>query len=469
MLTVIRNASKDGLNPDDYHLGDIEQLIGKLVTSKKIEIKDTAGLDLLLTDSFLLLASHMASGKTDPETIYPEWDISRRNAVHIRENFLDSAIKSNNIAGAIQNLVPKHPEYHNLRKALSEYQRFRELGGWESCTPGLQKLQAGARHPAVSLLRRRLSVTQGFIDYDPDDEFMFDEPLKEQVILFQQQNNLKPDGVVDNATIEALNIPVNDRIETLEANLERWRWINDDLGKRYIRVNIASFKLEVIENDMPVLQSRAVVGLPYRQTPVFSSRMTYLVLNPDWMVPPSIMKKEIIPVMINDSSYLVKNDMKVVKYDGTEIAPSSIIWRIVDTASFPYMIRQEPGPLNSLGRIAFMFPNKYFVYIHDTPAPYLFVRNERAFSHGCIRIDKAVELARYLLKGNTTSDSIDIQKVIEEGKTQIIPLHSPIPVHILYMTAWADDKGTAYFTKDIYNRDRQLINALKQTPPDPRK
>jgi murein L,D-transpeptidase YcbB/YkuD len=155
--------------------------------------------------------------------------------------------------------------------------------------------------------------------------------------------------------------------------------------------------------------------------------------------------------------------------DGSEVDTSSIIWSSVDTASFPYMIRQEPGPANALGKIAFMFPNKYFVYIHDTPAPYLFYHNDRAFSHGCIRIENAVELAKYILKDNHAGSSFDIQKAIDEGKTKIIVCPNPIPVYVLYLTAWADEHGTAYFTRDVYDRDRQLIDALKQIPPEPGK
>jgi murein L,D-transpeptidase YcbB/YkuD len=467
MISAIKNSSREGLNPDDYHLSDITKLTEKIAISKIVEVKDVARLELLLTDSFLLLASHLASGKTDPLTIYPEWDISRRNEGQVWNKFIDSTLKSDNIIGTLQNLTPRHPEYYNLKKALEKYRQIEEKGGWERFTPHLPKLEIGMRYPDVSLLRKRLTVTQGDIEFTPGNEDLFDKSLLDQVLLFQRRNCLNADGIVGNSTIDALNIPVNDRIETLEANLERWRWIDDDLGKLYIKVNIANFKLEVIQNEKQVFQSPVIVGLPFNQTPVFSSMLKYLVLNPDWVIPPDILKKEIIPDIIKNPAYLTKNNMKVLRVDGTEVDPSSIIWNRINAESFPYIIRQEPGPGNALGRIAFIFPNKYFVYIHDTPYPYLFLQNDRAFSHGCIRINKAFELAEYILKNHHTRDSIDIHSAIDQGIKLIIMLQSPIPVHILYLTVWADDEGTAYFTRDIYNRDIRLINALDQFPPVP--
>ena len=466
MISAIHNASQDGLNPYDYHLRDIESLVEKLSLSKKVKVNEVIRLELLLTDSFLLLAYHLSIGKTDPETIYPEWDITRRNTGLIWDKLIDSVLISKDIIEALQNLTPKHPDYYNLKKALAKYRLLEIQGGMNSFTTSMPKLEKGMKHPDVALLRKRLAAIQESINFSPLDEDLFDDSLKNQVCLFQKRNGLDPDGVAGKATIEALNIPVNERIQILESNLERWRWISDSLGVRYIRVNIAGFDLAVIENDRQLFRSLAVVGEPFKQTPVFSSMLKSIILNPDWNIPPDILKKEIIPEIKKNPDYLNKNNMKVVSVEGAEIENSSLIWDKVDSETFPYMIQQKAGPENALGRIEFSFPNKYFVYIHDTPFKNLFSQNSRALSHGCIRINKAFELAAYILKNQPEWDSVAIQKVIDQGATRIISLHNPIPVHILYLTAWADNDGTAYFGKDIYHRDSVLIRALDQIPPE---
>jgi len=285
-------------------------------------------------------------------------------------------------------------------------------------------------------------------------------------MLFQLRNGLAADGVVGKATIEAMNIPVEDRIATIEANLERWRWLSDDLGESYIKVNIANFELQVIEKDDMVFKTEAIVGLNSRETPVFSSIMTYLVLNPDWTVPPTILNTDIIPSVINNPGYLAEKNLKILRNDGTEVDPSTIDWINIVTAGFPYRIHQEPGPGNALGRVKFMFPNKFSVYIHDTPNHNLFGRTDRSLSSGCIRVNNPLALAAWLMKDSPAWTPAQIKNVIDEGKERTVNLAKPIQVHIVYLTAWASDEGLAYFRKDIYNRDQPLMAALKQGPPE---
>jgi murein L,D-transpeptidase YcbB/YkuD len=466
MISAIRNISEDGLNPDDYHLQEIERLTEKIAYSENIEVDDIGRLELLLTDSFKLLTSHLSTGKTDPETIDPQWKASRRIARKDWGNFIDSTLNSNDIIETLQNLTPGHPDYYNLKKALVKYRKLEEKGGWPNFSTSLPKLEKGMSHPDVSLLRKRLAVTQGDIKCNPEDTNLFDQNLYDQVVLFQQRNGLDADGVVGKATIAAINIPVHQRIEAIEANLERWRWISDNLGERYIRVNIANFELQVIENGEAVFHSPAIVGRLYKETPVFSSAMKYLVINPDWAIPPEILKSEIIPDIIKNPNYLTEKNMKVLRMDGSEIDPSTIVWDSTLLKSFPYMIRQESGRNNPLGHIKFIFPNEYSVYIHDTPSRSLFLRSTRTFSHGCIRINKAHELAEYLLKDDPEWNPSQLQKAIDQGQERTIILPNPVPVHILYLTAWADDDGTPCFCKDIYNRDQSLIKAIKKTSPE---
>jgi len=464
MISAIRNASYDGLNPDDYHLRDIEQLAEKIAYSDNIGIDDIGKLEFMLTDSFRLLSSHLSVGKTDPETIDPQWKASRRIARKDWGTFIDSTLNRNkNINEILQGLTPVHADYYNLKKALIKYRKFQEKGGWPTFSTSLPKLEKGMSHPDISLLRKRLALTQGDINCNPEDTNLFDQNLFEQVVLFQQRNGLDADGVVGKATIAALNTTVNERIESIEANLERWRWISDDLGKRYIRVNIANFELQVIDNDEVAFQSPAIVGRLFMETPIFSSVMKYLVINPDWSIPDEILKSEIIPDIIKNPKYLTEKNMKILRRDGSEVDPSAIVWDSSHVESFPYMIRQEPGPNNPLGHLKFVLPNQYSVYIHDTPSRSLFLRRNRTFSHGCIRISKAHELAEYLLKDDTEWSPALLQKAIDRGQRTTIVLPNPVPVHILYLTAWADDEGTPYFCKDIYNRDQPLISALKKS------
>jgi murein L,D-transpeptidase YcbB/YkuD len=465
MLYAIRNVDVDGLNPDDYHLSSIEELAQKIISSDTADIKDIANLELLLTDSFLLLSTHLAGGKTDSETIDPQWRASKRIVRLDLLGFIDTSLHNYRILEGLQELTPKHREYLNLKNALVEYRQFKQNGGWETFSTQLTKLEMGIRHPDVILLRNRLAITQSCIEHDIEDEELFDSLLQKHVIIFQTRNGLTADGVVGKATIEAMNIPVESRIASIEANLERWRWLSDDLGERYIKVNIANFELEIIESGSSVFTTNAIVGKAFRETPVFSSVMTYMVLNPDWTVPPTILNEDIVPAVISNPDYLSKKKLKVYDADGAEIDPSTIDWSSFTTNNFPYKIHQNPGPENALGNIKFIFPNKYSVYIHDTPNRSLFKRTDRSFSSGCIRVDNPMKLAAWLMKDNLKWTPTLLNNAIEKGKTQTVKFKTPIPVHILYLTAWASNDGVVFFRKDVYNRDKILLAALKQLPP----
>jgi murein L,D-transpeptidase YcbB/YkuD len=462
---VLHNVYREGLNPEDYHLSAIEKLADKIILSDEAEVVDVARLELLLTDAFLLLSAHLAAGKTDAETTDLQWKASRRVINIDWEQFIDSTIRNNRIIENLHKLTPSHRDYSNLKKALEEYRQIEEKGGWDRFITVLPKLEQGMWYPDIALLRKRLAITQGNIADTTDDNNLFDHSLYEQVILFQLRNGLAADGVVGKATIEAMNIPVEDRIATIKANLERWRWLSDDLGERYIKVNIANFELQVIEKDDMVFSTKAIVGRTIRKTPVFSSIMTYLVLNPDWTVPPTILNTDIIPSVISNPDYLAEKNLKILRIDGTEVDPSSIDWLQMVTAGFPYRIYQEPGPDNALGRVKFMFPNQYSVYIHDTPDHNLFRRTDRSLSSGCIRVNNSLDLAAWLMKDSPAWTPAQIKNVIDQGKEQTVSLAKPIRVHIVYLTAWANDDGLVYFGKDIYELDQPLLAALRQGPP----
>ena len=467
MLSVLHNIYREGLNPEDYNLSSIEKLTDEIILSEEAEAGDITRLETLLTDAFLLLSRHLALGKTDAVTIDPQWKASRRALTIDLESFADSTLLNNRIIENLQKLTPAHREYSNLKKALAEYRLIEEKGGWAGFSTIMPKLEIGMCEPDIALLRNRLAITQVYIENDTVDKNLFDQSLYMQVMLFQLRNGLTADGVVGKATVEAMNISVEERIATIEANLERWRWLSNDLGERYIKVNIANFDLQVIEKDITVFSTEAIVVLTNRKTPVFSSVMKYLVLNPDWTVPPTILNDDVIPSVIENPGYLAKKNLKILRIDGTEVDPLSIDWINIVATGFPYRVHQAPGPGNALGLVKFIFPNIYSVYIHDTPNRNLFGRTDRLFSSGCIRVNHPMDLVAWLMKDNPDWTPAQIKNVVDQGKEQIVNLVTPIQVHILYLTAWAGDDGLVYFRRDIYDRDQPLLVALRKGPHGP--
>jgi len=292
--------------------------------------------------------------------------------------------------------------------------------------------------------------------------------LQEQVILFQERNGLEADGIVDAATVRMLNVSVYERLDMIESNLERWRWLSYDPRERFIRVNIPEFKLYVMENEEPVLSIRAIAGTRERQTPVYSSMITSIELNPYWFVPPNILLNDIIPAVRRNIFYLEDRHMKILRDDWTEVDPMSVDWDSDFEDGFPYTVRQDPGPYNEMGRIKFLFPNPYYIAIHDTPFQELFEKPDRTLSSGCIRIDKPVELAAWILRDDPGWTMAHIIKIIDQGGNHIVDLaEEPVPLEILYLTAWSGENCTMHFREDIYKLDRQVLAALKKDPPRP--
>ncbi|RRQ20019.1 L,D-transpeptidase family protein [Thiohalobacter thiocyanaticus] len=243
-------------------------------------------------------------------------------------------------------------------------------------------------------------------------------------------------------------------------NLERWRWLPRDLGPRYIMVNIAGFRLQLVEHDEVMQDMRVIIGKPYRSTPAFVGRLRYLVFNPYWNVPERNMREDLLPQQIADPGYLAANGYRILDgwgEDAREIDPAEIDWQRVRPVQFPYRLRQDPGPQNSLGRLKFMLPNRFDVYLHDTPARHLFERTVRTFSSGCIRVEEPVALAERVLAGTGGDWNVAvIRHLIASGETLDVRLGEPLPVYILYWTVWVDDDGRAHFVNDVYGRDRRM-------------
>ena len=463
LIDAIGESRAHGLDPEDYHLRALRRLADS-ARRPTAGAPERADLELVASDAFLVLASHLLMGRVNPETIDPEWLANRRDAaLHL---VLEEAAASGDIAGTLYALAPQQARYSALLRKLAELRALEEAGGWPTVGDG-PRLEAGVSDPRVVELRRRL-VAAGDLSDDAEYPDVFDDELAEAVLRFQRRHGLDADGVVGPATRAALNVSAGERARQVEINLERWRWLPADLGSRHLEVNIAGFDVRVVEDGRVVRRHRAVVGRQYRQTPMFSGLMTYLVLAPYWHVPPTIAAVDKLPVIKADPGAIAAQRMTLLD-QGTSrpVDPSAVDWASITGSEFNrrFRLRQDPGPANALGSVKFMFPNRHNVYLHDTPARELFARASRGFSSGCIRVEDPMELAEYLLADQPEWSRARMDEVVQAGVERSVRLTRGVPVHLLYWTAWSDADGVVHFRDDIYGRDGTVGAALAADPP----
>ncbi|MEJ8571172.1 L,D-transpeptidase family protein [Microbaculum marinum] len=452
LLAVLQNASADGLEPNDYHVGRLSELM------EQSDVRSLARLELLLTRAFLDYGRDLSAGRVEPNSVDSE--------VHMNPDPIDAGKLIHGAEGAddigpyVHTLAPQTDEYLRLATMLAEYREMAALGGWPTVPDG-ETLKPGMDDPRVPALRQYLSAVGDYLG-DPDDpSTLFDEELEASVNRFQERHGIDVDGAVGPATLAEMNTPIEERIETMELNMERRRWMVDDLGERYVFVNLADQVLKVVDNGRTIHTARTVVGKPYTRTPVFDEIMQYVVINPDWTVPNSIARNEYLPKLRKSPGALAAQNIHVYAGNG-RIDPYSVDWNAISPSNFRYTLRQDPGPGNALGQIKFMFPNQYNIYIHDTPSKGLFARSSRAFSHGCVRVQDPVELGAVIL-GTQGWTAEKIRSVIASGKKTVVNLEEPLPVHVTYLTAWVNKDGTVNFRNDIYNRDKRLREGLQMT------
>lgn len=461
LIAMIADAGDEGLDPADYLLEEL--------TALRREVADTgsslaaADLDILLTASLARYGYHQAFGKVDNRKFDPNINFRREiSEGQDPPETLQRAIDSPSLREFLAEALPRGLVYQRLRAALAAHRDIADAGGWPAVPvgPTLRKDDSG---PRVEALRRRLAISGDLPEGAAATGGEFDAALAAGVRSFQERHALDVDGAVGPATLEAINVPVEDRIDQLRLSLERLRWIRTEIVDEIVVVNIAGFRTFYIRGGQIEWVTRAMVGKNYRQTPVFRGDIRYLEMNPTWTIPPGILRNDTLPAIKRDPNYLTARNISVIDREGRKVDPTTVDWNKY-TKGVPYTLRQEPGPNNALGTIKFIFPNEHFVFLHDTPSRGLFDRSARAFSSGCIRVEDPLHLAGLLLDDPEKWDRAALEAKIEGGVTERAYLDDPVAVLILYLTASVEADGRVRFLNDIYSRDAKLLEALNEPP-----
>ncbi len=485
LLKAMSEAHKEGLDPNSYRIVEIEELRDNLFKEKSrkearqenkarvsknetiateakaqdtLRLNNLARLDFLLTSTYLTYASHLLNGKINPGE-KEEWFSKPREADFSAH--LADAIQAKNIEASLMDLVPKNKAYAQLKQSLATYREI-PAESWKALH-GQVDLKAGDRGSEVLTLKKRLVAT-GDLDaalITSADSIVFTPGLVDALKKYQVRHGLEENGKLNPQTLGSLTVLLQARMEQIMLNMERMRWLPDNFGEKYVLVNIPDYRLKLVEGEKTTLEMKVIVGKEYNATPIFSDTMEYVVFSPTWTVPLSIASEEMLPKIKKDPNYLQKNNLTI--YDGWDkdaapLDPKKVDWKKIDAEEFNYKIVEAPGRANSLGRIKFMFPNSLAIYLHDTPAGHLFERSDRSFSHGCIRVEKPVALAEYLLKDKGW-DEPKIQEAMQQEEPEEVLLSEKLPVHLVYWTAWVGEDGSLQFREDIYKHDQKQQRA----------
>ncbi len=419
--------------------------------------RDRGRLEVAVTRRFLQYAQDIQSGILEPRRVSSDMDVRppRRDRLSILRAFARSTPQA-----FIKALPPQTLEYQRLLREKARLERIVGRGGWGKKLP-LRKLRPGSRGPQVAALKARLD-RMGYRGAGAGD--VFDDALEKAVELFQMDNGLTPDGVVGRATIAAINVSAQTRLQQVVVALERRRWLNKPLGKRHIIVNQAAFRAFVIDDGRVTLETRVVVGKAGKKyrTPEFSDEMTHLIVNPTWHVPQSIARAEYLPKLKKDPNALARLGLNMLDPSGQRVDPTTVDYSQFDENNFPFDLKQPPGRGNALGVVKFMFPNRFNVYLHDTPAKSLFGRDVRAYSHGCVRVQRPFDLAYTLLAPQSSDPRGLFQRALASGDETRIDLKPPVPIHLTYQTVWISPDGRPNYRMDVYGRDRLVFRALEK-------
>ena len=433
VIELIHTAPAHGLT-GDYGEPQLLALHEQLATAKDAAERDrsAAALDARVTASLLELGHDVAVGRTSPQTLDPRWK-NRRTPPDVEATLANA---KGSLADWLKSIQPPHSEYAALQKALADLESQNEKGGWPPVVKGDE----------VSL-RERLTASGELAD---------GVSLEQAIASFQDRHQIKATGIMDAATLAAMNVPIDVRLAQLRANLERWRWMPDDLGEQHFIVNIPRFHLLAVEHGKVVKDIRVVVGKIGHETPIFSDEMEMVVFSPYWNIPEEIVAAETAPAIGKDLNYLKRMNIEITRVSNKteQVNATDVDWSDLK-ALRGLSLRQRPGARNALGLVKFLFPNPFDVYLHDTPENKLFSRQSRAFSHGCMRVEEPEALAQYVLKDQPEWDIDRIGAAMHSGVERYVRLNQKIPVHVVYFTTWVDEAGGVHFQPDIYGYDKR--------------
>ena len=446
LLSAISESVAHGFSAERYHRSAIERLLQAHDDTTRL------ALELLLTDAFLSQALHRGRGAAFPPNLDADWQVPQAE-IDAVEFLADTATAKRNVSKALAALWPTDPEYVKLVQRRAEIAASGDEFTVQIATGRL--LKPGQSDERVVLLKQRL---MGPGDYTP----VYDDDLRREVVAFQRVSGLEPDGLIGDNTLEVLNATRVSWIDRIDANLERWRWLPRQTPDTYIRVNIAAYTLRAIDKGDTVLAMNVIVGKPYRRTPVFTETVKYVVFNPYWNVPFKIATEDKLPLLKADASAEAKKGFEAKPQGSDVFVPvDTIDWSGVTKRNFNYLLRQRPGENNALGQMKFMLPNPNAVYLHDTPSRELFGKQERSFSSGCVRLERPRDLASWLLSREGNQQAGRLSALLDSGETTTVYLKEPVPVYLVYFTAFVTDDGDVAMRRDIYGRDKVLVDALR--------
>jgi L,D-transpeptidase YcbB len=470
LVKAVEMLEKEGLRPEKYHTKHIRKILkgirkGKFQSGGFLHPVRLAALEMFLSDAFLMCATHLAWGQVDPALVDGRLLVEQTEYNFVE--LLNQTLETDDYSGLFRSVVSKGGEYELIKEALAQYRLLQKKEKRFTISPKVHLVKGVRDRRIVPALRYKLGLLGDLMQTSAVDDTLFNDEVELALMHFQIRHGLKVTGELNKETILHLNKPMEEYIVHLEANLERLRWRTYHWEDHYLIVNIPDFSLKMIKRNKTVLHMRVVVGKQYTKTPIFSEKLKFIVINPVWKIPTAIIMREKIGKIRYEKDFFKRRNIKVTEGWGKnarEVDPKTVDWKKVRIKDFynKYRFRQLSGPHNPLGRVKFMFPNEYNVYLHDTPQRKLFKKDMRYFSSGCIRLEKPLTLAKACLKGHRFWTPKRIESAVGGKLRQKIQLTKPIPIHILYRTAWVDKDGVVHFRQDIYGRDTKIIRAFRE-------